>query len=53
MNATTIYITDDQKQIFKEIKFISDKTMNEVVQDLLNEHLPSYLEKVKKMKKHK
>jgi hypothetical protein len=48
MKATTIYLTEEQKQIFKEIKYLTDKPMNTVIQDILKEHLQNYLEDVKK-----
>lgn len=51
MKATTIYITEQQKQIFKEIKFLIDKPMQSVIQEILEANLQGYLENVKKTKK--
>jgi hypothetical protein len=45
-----IPVREENHKILREIKFITNKSFNKIIDEILTEHLPMYLKKVKEVR---
>lgn len=50
MSRFPLALTESNRQLLKDIKYLTDKSFNQVINEILAKYLPVYLKEIKETK---